>query len=72
MSQITIEGLTVRQRVFADILWNCRGREQVNAFIQALPSQFQAEARTVVEMMVAACFDGITNTTDAQRILKGF
>jgi hypothetical protein len=69
---ITIQNLTPRQCLFADILWQLNGRDQVDQFINSLPKKERAEATTVLNMMVAAVFDDITNTDDAARILKGF
>ncbi len=68
---ITIENLSPRQMLFADILWGLNGREQVDAFISSLPAGFRKDAETVLNMMVAAMFDNVTDTDDAQRILKG-
>jgi hypothetical protein len=69
---ITITGLTPRQVLFADILWKCQGRDQVEAFIRGLPQTFQGEARVVLDMMVAAVFDDITETTMAQDLLSKY
>lgn len=71
MSTITIEGLSAKQRFFADILWQLNGRDQVDAFIDSLPQRERNEANVVLAMMVAAVFDQVTDTTDAERILKG-
>ena len=69
---IQIEGLSLQQRLFADILWKCQGRDQVEAFIRGLPQTFQGEARVVLDMMVAAVFDDITDTDLAQDLLDKF
>ena len=69
---IQIEGLNLQQRLFADILWKCQGRDQVEAFIRGLPQTFQGEARVVLDMMVAAVFDDITDTDLAQDLLDKF
>jgi len=69
---ITIENLNARQRVFADILWKLNGRDEVFAFIKSLPREFQPEAQTVLNMMVAAVFDQAEDTTVAQQVLDKF
>lgn len=68
---ITIENLSPRQMLFADILWKLNGKDEVNAFVRSLPAEFRKDAETVLNMMVAAVFDNVTDTDDAQRILKG-
>jgi hypothetical protein len=69
---ITITGLTPHQVLFADILWKCQGRDQVEAFICSLPQPFQGEARVVLDMMVASVFDNITETTMARDLLSKY
>lgn len=67
---ITIENLSPRQCLFADILWKCQGREQVEGFIRGLPRDFQGEARVVLNMMVAAVFDDISEVSMAQELIN--
>lgn len=69
---ITIQGLSPRQCLFADILWKCQGRDHVEQFVQSLPLEFQQEARTVLNMMVAAVFDELSDTSDAAEILNRY
>ncbi len=69
---ITIEGFTARQRVFADCMWKLNGQDEVYGFIRSLPTEFQPEARTVLNMMVAAVFDQAENTDIAQSVLDKF
>jgi hypothetical protein len=66
---ITIENLTAKQRVFADILWGLNGKKEVTAFIESLPAKDRQEARTVLELMLLAIWDDCEDITDAQRIL---
>ena len=54
---ITINGLSARQKVFADVIWACNGRDEVSAFIRGLPQKFRREATLVLEMMIASVFD---------------
>lgn len=67
---ITIQGLSPRQCLFADIIWKLNGQDEVYAFIGSLPAEFRAEAQTVMNMMVAAVFDEITDTETAQQLLN--
>ncbi len=69
---ITLQGLSQKQMVFADILWGLNGREQVESFIKALPKKERAEAEVVLNMMVAAVFDRIDDTAIANDILNQF
>lgn len=75
---ITIEGLDEQGRALATLLWTCSDQGQVRRFIQGLPTvQQQDQARTIVELMIAATIDqcefppdeSITDLLD--RIAKG-
>ncbi len=66
---IEIANLSPRQYVFADILWACQGRDQVDTFIQSLPKKYQGEALAVLNMMVAAVFDNDNSTEMAEQAL---
>ncbi len=69
---ITLQGLSQKQMVFADILWGLNGREEVESFIKALPTKERAEAEVVLNMMIATVFDRVDDTAQAQDILKQF
>jgi hypothetical protein len=56
---VTVEGLSKRQRVFADIIWNLNSQAQVDAFIQTLPKAQKLEAEAVVEMLILAVIDEV-------------
>jgi vacuolar-type H+-ATPase subunit I/STV1 len=56
---ITVEGLSKRQRVFADIIWGLNSQAQVDAFIQTLPKAQKLEAEAVVEMLILAVIDEV-------------
>ena len=45
---ITITGLTDRQKLLMDLLWNCMTHEDVNTLIQALPIEDVRDARSLV------------------------
>ena len=53
-SEFTIEGLTQKQMVLADIMWSLDGIHEVNAFIAALPNRERKECATIIELMMMA------------------
>ena len=69
---IQIEGLTVKQRILADIIWSFNDKDAVTKFIKTLPLNDRRDAQTVVEMMIIAFLDEVDNTDEAQSILKEY
>ena len=74
MIEFTLEGLTPRQMVLADIIWACEDKPEVDRFIKALPTQaFRNEAKSIVDLMkmaaVEQCYDGIREPFDARALL---
>ena len=74
MIEFTLEGLTPRQMVLADIIWACEDKPEVDRFIKALPTQaFRNEAKSIVDLMkmaaVEQCYDGITEPFDAKALI---
>lgn len=69
---IQIEGLNRKQMALADIMWAISSQEGVEAFIGTLPKADQHDCRTIIELMKMAFADEITDTTDAQEVLKQF
>jgi hypothetical protein len=72
--EITIEGLTPRQQILADMIWACETRQQINNLIRNLPTvDLQDEAKSIVEMMIMAtveqCYDGISPMDEAKSVL---
>ena len=50
--------ITERQKVFVQILWACSTTDQVDAFIQSLPTdELRHDARVAREMIVATVID---------------
>lgn len=77
MIEIQIQGLNVRQRVLADIIWAFETRKQINEFIRSLPTiQLQDEAKSIVELMILAtveqCYDGLGPMNEAQDLLQKY
>ena len=66
---IHIEGLSVKQHIIADALWECDSTDELMTLFEVFPMQ---EVITVKEMMLAAALDQITDTSDAAAYLKGF
>ena len=50
----------------ADLLWVAQTQREVTAILNT----FGHDARVVYELMVAASFDNITDTHDADRVIK--
>jgi hypothetical protein len=69
---ITIAGLNPKQRALCDIMWGLEEYEAVEAFIATLPKAERLECRTLIQMMLAAFVDEITQVDEAQSILKQF
>ena len=74
MIEFTIEGLTPRQMILADIIWACEDKPEVDRFINSLPTQaFRNEAKSIVDLMkmaaVEQCYDGIAEPFDAKALL---
>lgn len=66
---VVIEGLSRRQRIIADTLWNkCR----TEADVQTVLAMFGHDARVVYEMIMAATMDQYMETQDAEQILAQF
>jgi hypothetical protein len=75
--EFTLEKLTPRQMVLADIIWACRDFADVQKFIKTLPTgELRDEAYSIVELMKMAaieqCYDGIAEPTEAKDILNQF
>ena len=74
MIEFTLEGLTPRQMILADIIWACEDKPEVDRFIKALPTQaFRNEAKSIVDLMkmaaVEQCYDGLREPFDARALL---
>lgn len=49
--QIEINGLTKRQKVLADIIWNIDEWDQVQVFINSLPLRDRIDCEGILEVM---------------------
>lgn len=53
---IEIHGLTSQQKLLADIIWMCDTQQNVDRFIDSLPTDdLKYQAQSVIELMVLAC-----------------
>ena len=58
MYEITLEGLSPRQRFLADILWQFDNRQQIVNFVNSLPTAaLKQECAVIIELMIAAAID---------------
>ena len=69
MVDIELKGLTARQVVFCDIMWNISSKEGVEAFIATLPKPEAQECRTLMQLMLMEFIDAVDGTDDAQDVL---
>jgi hypothetical protein len=69
---ITIAGLNPKQRALCDIMWGLEEYDAVEAFIATLPKAERMECRTLIQLMLAAFVDEITQVDQAKSILSQF
>lgn len=63
---ITLQGLTKRQVIIAECLWNhCETQRDVEAVL----ANYGKDARTVYELLTAATMDQYMDVTEAKEIL---
>ena len=60
-----IQFKTVRQSQIADLMWEAQTNDEVNKLID----QFGHDALVVYHMMVAATYDQVTDTNQAQEFI---
>ena len=65
-----IYGLTEQQRQIADLLWAMETQDEVKSFIKGLRGSMKRDAETVLEMMVLAVIDEVTETSAANQIIE--
>lgn len=58
---------TAAQHKIADLLWVAETQDEVNSILRV----FGHDARVVYELMIAATFDDVEDTSQALAILKG-
>lgn len=66
---IELDGLTRRQRILADTLWNkCHSQKDVDYVLKT----FGHDARVVYEMILAHAMDQYTETDEALMVLERY
>ena len=69
---ITIPGLNPKQKALCDIMWGLEEYNAVEAFIATLPKPERQECRTLIQMMIMAFADEITEVDEAKEVLDQF
>ena len=69
---ITIPGLNPKQKALCDIMWGLEEYNAVEAFIATLPKAERLECRSLIQMMIMAFADEITEINEAKTLLKEF
>ena len=67
-----ITGLSHKQKTLCEIMWALEEYNAVEAFIATLPKPERLECRTLIQMMIMAFADEITEVDQAQALLKEF
>ena len=76
MFQIELHGLTARQQVLADIMWELEEYEDVERFMAALPERERLECECLIDMMrmeLVECYRtemGLEDTPEASRAIQ--
>ena len=68
----TVTGLTIKQKVFCDVMWALDSREKVLTFIRSLPESDQKEAEVALELMLLSFIDEVDTCDQAREILSKF
>ena len=69
---IAIPGLNPKQKALCDIMWGLEEYNAVEAFIATLPKAERLECRSLIQMMIMAFADEITEINEAKTLLKEF
>lgn len=73
MSEITIHGVTKRQKRMLNIMWNLDSEEDYFEWYNSLDEELQKEAELLQRMIIMAELDNqVNDTTDAKELLKKF
>ena len=54
---ITIQGLTVKQKVFMDTLWAMDNMDQVQAFVKSLPRQDAEHCLSLIQILIHETYE---------------
>ena len=67
--QIEINGLTKRQKVLADVMWNIDEWDQVQVFINSLPKRDRIDCEGILEMMRMCLVEQYSDTLKAEGVI---
>jgi len=66
---ISIDNITAQQKVILDALWTAESPDTITALMLVFG---KAEVQAMQSMLVAAAFDTITDTTEANELLQRY
>lgn len=67
-----ITGLTHKQKTLCDIMWSLEEYNAVEAFIATLPRAERLECRSLIQLMIMAFADEVSEVTEAREVLDQF
>lgn len=76
MLEIELTGLTNRQKILADIIWNIDEWDQVEIFMNSLPKRDRIDCEGIIEMMRMQLVEayaedmGLRNYPEANDLIK--
>ena len=66
---ISIDNVTPQQKVILDALWTAESPDTITALMLVFG---KAEVQAMQSMLVAAAFDSVTDTTEANELLQRY
>lgn len=65
-----IQGLNERQTKIADLLWGMNSKAEVEAFMKGLQGDLKRDAQLVLDLMILAVLDEVTDVEDAKELIE--
>ena len=73
MNEITIHGVTKRQKRMLNIMWNLETEQEYFEWYNSLDTELQQEAELLQRLIIMAELDNdVCDTTDAKKVLQQF
>jgi len=73
MNEITIHGVTKRQKRMLNIMWNLETEQEYFEWYNSLDTELQQEAELLQRLIIMAELDNdVCDTTDAKEVLQQF
>lgn len=73
MNEITIHGVTKRQKRMLNIMWNMETEQEYFEWYNSLDTELQQEAELLQRLIIMAELDNdVRDTTDAKEVLQQF